>query len=51
LAVARQGMRRGQESTLAGEWEFNVHAQSALLKGDDFGEFVQAMQEGRKPVF
>jgi enoyl-CoA hydratase/carnithine racemase len=51
IAVARQGLRRGLESTMAGEWEFNVHAQSALLKGDDFNEFVAAIGEKRKPVF
>lgn len=39
------------ESTLAGEWEFNVFAQSMLLNGADFAEAVAAMGEKRKPRF
>lgn len=51
LSIAKDGLRRGMESTLASEWEFNVFAQSMLLNGDDFDEAVTAMEEKRKPRF
>jgi enoyl-CoA hydratase/carnithine racemase len=51
LAVARQGLRRGAEGTLAGEWEFNIQAQSILLTSADFAEAMAAMAEGRAPQF
>jgi len=51
LAILKQGLRRGSEGTLAGEWEFNVQAQAGLLKGDDFREAVAAIHAGRKPVY
>lgn len=51
LAAARQGLRRGLEGTLEGEWEFNLQTQSMLFTGRDFGEAVAAMNEKRKAVF
>lgn len=51
LAVAKQGLRRGMEGTLAGEWEFNLQAQAMLIGGPDFAEALAAIEEKRKPVF
>ncbi|MCP5263407.1 MAG: enoyl-CoA hydratase-related protein [Lysobacteraceae bacterium] len=51
LRVAKQGLRRGMEGTLQGEWEFNLQAQAMLIKGDDYAEAVQAIEERRKPKF
>jgi enoyl-CoA hydratase/carnithine racemase len=51
LAIAKQGLRRGAESTLASEWEFNIQAQSVLLTSADFAEAMKALAEGRPPVF
>ena len=51
LAVAKQGLRRGMEGTLAGEWEFNLQAQAMLMKGSDFAEAIEALEQKRKPVF
>lgn len=51
LAAARQGLRRGLEGTLEGEWEVNLQTQSMLFTGRDFGEAVAAMNEKRKAVF
>jgi len=51
LAVAKQGLARGQQGTLAGEWEFNVQAQSMLLTGADFAEAMAAMSGNRPPRF
>jgi enoyl-CoA hydratase/carnithine racemase len=51
LAAARQGLRRGLESSLEREWEFNVQAQSLLLTGADFAEAMAAMAESRAPEF
>lgn len=51
LAVAKQGLRRGLESSLAAEWEFNIQAQSNLLTGEDFAEAMAALADGRAPVF
>ncbi len=50
-AVAKEGLRRGMESTLAAEWEFNLYAQAMLFKTRDFGEAVQAFRDKRKPEF
>lgn len=51
LAVAKAGLRRGLEGTLAGEWEFNIQAQSLLIGGPDFREAISAIDEKRPPVF
>jgi enoyl-CoA hydratase/carnithine racemase len=51
LSVYKEGLRRGMESTLAAEWEFNVYAQALLLNSADFAEAVAAMQEKRPPTF
>jgi len=51
LRTIKQALRRGQEGTLASEWEFNVQAQALLLTGDDFKAAVAAIRERRAPVF
>jgi len=51
LRVAKQGLRRGMEGTLNGEWEFNLQAQAALIKGEDYAEAVEAIEAKRKPAF
>lgn len=51
LAVARQGLRRGLESTYAAEMEFNLYAQAMLIKGDAHREGVQALLEKRPANF
>jgi enoyl-CoA hydratase/carnithine racemase len=51
LSIAKDGLRRGLESSMEGEWGFNVYAQSMLLNGPDFAEAVLAMQEKRRPEF
>jgi 2-(1,2-epoxy-1,2-dihydrophenyl)acetyl-CoA isomerase len=51
LRAIKQALRRGLEGTMAGEWEFNVQAQSLLLTGEDFKVAVAAIRERRAPVF
>jgi enoyl-CoA hydratase len=51
LGVVKEGLRRGMESTLAAEWDFNVYAQAMLLDSADFAEAVAAAREQRKPRF
>jgi enoyl-CoA hydratase/carnithine racemase len=51
LAIAKQGLRRGAEGSLAAEWEFNVQAQSVLLTSADYAEAMAALAEGHAPVF
>jgi len=51
LSVAKEGLRRGLESTMESEWGFNIYAQSMLLNGPDFEEAVQAMEQRRAPNF
>lgn len=43
LRVIKQGLRRGQENSIAGEWEFNVHAQLGLIRGPDFRRFIEGL--------
>lgn len=51
MAIAKQGLRRGMDGTLASEWEFNVQAQSVLLTSADFTEAMTALAEGRPAKF
>ena len=51
ISIAKQGLRRGMESSLNNEWEFNLQAQAMLIRGDDFAEAVSAMEAKRRPVF
>ena len=51
LSIAKEGLRRGMESSLEKEWEFNLYAQSMLLNSGDFAEAVRARKEKRKPEF
>jgi enoyl-CoA hydratase/carnithine racemase len=50
-AAAKEGLRRGMESSLNAEWEFNIHAQSLLFQSEDYAEAAQAFRDKRKPVF
>lgn len=43
LRVIKQALRRGQGSTIAAEWEFNVHAQVGLIRGPDFKRFTDSL--------
>lgn len=40
-AAAKEGLRRSLESSLAAEWEFNLHAQAGLLGSSYFREAVR----------
>ncbi len=51
LSIAKQGLRRGLESNLASEWEFNLLAQAMLITGPDFAEAIAAMEGKRPAVF
>ncbi len=50
-AVAKSGLRRAMESSLAAEWEFNLEAQTMLIAGPDFKEAVAALRAARPPRF
>lgn len=50
-AAAKQGLRRGAESSMEKEWEANVLAQAMLLGTCDFAEGLAAVQEKRPGVF
>lgn len=50
-AVAKTGLRRAMESSLAAEWEFNLEAQTLLISGPDFKEAVAALKASRPPRF
>lgn len=50
-AVAKTGLRRAMESSLAAEWEFNLEAQTMLISGPDFKEAVAALKDRRPPRF
>jgi len=47
LRVIKQGLRRGLESTIVSEWEFNVHAQTGLIRGPGFKAFVESLSPAR----
>lgn len=51
LRTIKVALRRGLESSMANEWEFNIQAQSLLLAGEDFATAVAAIRERRAPVF
>ncbi|MDB5583901.1 MAG: enoyl-CoA hydratase/isomerase family protein [Bradyrhizobium sp.] len=51
MAIARAGLRRGLESTMSAEWDYNLQAQGILLAGPDFAEAMSAMAENRQPRF
>ena len=44
LKIIKQALRRGMDGSLAGEWEFNVQAQSLLLGGPDFAAAIAAIR-------
>ncbi len=51
LAAIKEGLRRGMESNLNAEWEFNLYAQAMLINSDDYAEAMQARAEKRTPDF
>ena len=50
-AAAKQGLRRGLESTMEKEWATNVLAQSLLLGTEDFREGLEAVMSKRSASF
>lgn len=51
LRAMKEGLRRGQESTLEQEWEHSVYVQSLLIDTEDYAEGVNALLNKRAPVF
>ncbi len=51
LATMKEGLRRGMESTLAAEWEYNVFAQATLISSEDYREGATSVINKRKPDF
>ena len=51
LSAVKEGLRRGMESSLAAEWEYNVYAQSMLIADDNFLEAVTAFKAKRPAKF
>jgi enoyl-CoA hydratase/carnithine racemase len=47
----KEGLRRGMESSLNAEWEFNLYAQAMLINSDDYAEAMNARKDKRKPKF
>jgi len=50
-AAAKEGIRRGLESSLEREWAVNPITQSVMMKTRDFSEAVDALKQNRPPVF
>jgi len=50
-AAAKEGLRRGAESSMEKEWATNVLAQAMLLGTQDFAEGLAAVVERRPGVF
>jgi enoyl-CoA hydratase/carnithine racemase len=50
-AAAKQGLRRGLESTMEQEWAANVLAQAMLIGSEDFKEGLGAVMSKRAPAF
>ncbi len=51
LATIKEGLRRGMESSLHAEWEYNLYAQAMLIHSDDYAEAMLARREKRRPEF
>jgi enoyl-CoA hydratase/carnithine racemase len=45
MAAIKQGLRRGLENNLSGEWEYYVNAQAILLAGPDFSANVDRLHQ------
>ena len=45
MAAIKQGLRRGLESSLSGEWEHYVNTQAILLAGPDFSANVDRLDQ------
>lgn len=51
MSAIKEGLRRGMESTLAREWEYNIFAQATLISSEDCKEGITSTIKKRKPVF
>ncbi|MHB1122582.1 MAG: enoyl-CoA hydratase/isomerase family protein [Ramlibacter sp.] len=51
MRVAKVALRRSLDSTLAGEWEFNLLQQGTLLHGPDFAAALDAIEAKRVPTY
>ena len=51
MSAMKEGLRRGMESTLAREWEYNMFAQATLISSDDCKEGITSAIDKRAPVF
>lgn len=50
-AAIKEGLRRGMQSSLDAEWEFNLYAQAMLIHSDDYAEAMLARKDKRRPAF